>query len=447
MFKNWKISLIVILGVHLFLLTQLKFTAWPEMLLWPYLLIHGLLPYKDVAMAHTPNLIVELAIVFKLIGVGIVQLKIYTWVLIIITDFLVYWISSKIWNRKIALISAISFVLLQIFFDGNGLWFDSMLAPLALLTFYLVSKKKYFWSGLFWALMFLTKQTAIWFLIPMGLQVIQNTEYKIQNLKHLVFGILTIFAIFIVLLALFGILPDFYNWAVNFGIFILPRASGQIQLPDLRNFLVAVFPFTIFIPFLINKKTRNVNLVLWTAAGVMGTYPRFEYFHFQPALPFLAFVLGIVMVGIKRDKLMKIFLTFYILGSVYLFANYFMRNWKEGTRFYENDVQNLVNYVKQNTNSKDTIFVLNWWDNIYPLTDTLPATSPWVPQLSWYQGLPGVQEKEVENLKTVKPRLIIFKEYEQVGLAAYRPQKVLDFINSNYKLQKKIDNIEILVLR
>lgn len=445
MLKNWKIVLIAILGVHLFLLTQLKFTAWPEMLLWPYMLIHGLLPYKDIAIAHTPDLIVELAIVFKLIGVGIIQLKIYTWFLIIITDLLIFWVSSKLWNRKIALISTLSYILLQIFFDGNGLWFDSMLAPLAVLTFYLVSKKKYFLSGLLWAIMFLTKQTAVWFLIPIGLQVIQNSDHKIQNFKRLVFGTLAIFAVFIILLALFGILPDFYNWAVNFGVFILPRASGQIQLPDLKNLLVSVFPFVIFIPFLINKKTRSLNLLLWATAGVMGAYPRFEYFHLQPALPFLAFVLGAVVIGIKKDKLMKTFITFYILGSVYLFANYFMRNWREGVRFFEADVAGVTFYVKNNTQINDKIFVMNWWDNIYPLTNTLPATDPWVPQLSWYQEISGVQEKEIENLRISKPKLVILKDYEETGLASYKPQKLYNYIVANYELKEKVDGIKILI--
>ena len=83
--KNWqKITIIIlgILGIHLFLLTQFKFTAWPEMLLWPYLSIHNLLPYRDIAVAHTPLLIAALSITYKIFGVGILQLKIFTWILI-----------------------------------------------------------------------------------------------------------------------------------------------------------------------------------------------------------------------------------------------------------------------------------------------------------------------------------------------------------------------------
>lgn len=451
MFKNWKIFLTIILGFHLLLLTQLKFTAWPEMLLWPYMMTQGFLPYKDIAIAHTPHLVTYLAIFFKIFGVGVVQLKIYTWLLIIVTDLIVYWVSNKLWNRKIATISTFSFVILQIFFDGNGLWFDSLLTPFSVLLFYLVSKKNYLWIGIVWAVMFLTKQTAVWFLIPIGLTLIQNLKFnKIphinwQELKKFTFGALIVMVSFTLILWMFGILPYFYQWAINFGIFVLPRAQGQIQLPDLKNLIVAGFPFAVFVPFLLNKKNRNINLLMWAIAGVMGTYPRFEYFHFQPAIPFLAMVAAIVVTGVKQNKLIKTFLIFYMLGSVYLFANYFMRNWREGTRFLETDVTDIVFYVKNNTHGNEKIFVLNWWDNIYPLTGTLPATDPWVPQLSWYQDIPGVQDREVENLRTVKPKLILFKEYEQVGLAAYKPQKVYDYIIANYKLKEQIDGIEIMI--
>lgn len=447
MLKHWKLILLGVLGFHLFLLVQLKFTAWPEMLLWPYMMIHGLLPYKDMAIAHTPHLLVDLAIIFKIFGTGVVQLKIYTWLLVIITDVLLFWVSNKLWNRKVAIVATFSYIILQIFFDGNGLWFDLMLAPFALLTYYQLQKKNYLWVGILWAVMFLTKQTAFWFLLPIGLQVLQNKKERITNIVQLVIGTAGVAVLFVLLLLLFGILPDFWNWAVNFGGFVLPRSQGQIQLPDLKNIIIVGFVFVVFVPFLLNKKTRNINLFVWAVAGMMGVFPRFEYFHFQPALSFVAIAIGTILVSLKRRRIFNIFIIFYLLGSFYLFANYFMRNWKEGTRFYETDVRNLVSYVKQNTNPGEKIFILNWWDNIYPLTSTLPATDPWVPQLSWYQDLSGVQEKEIEDLKTTKPRIILFKEYESTGLAGYKPQILSDYITANYEFKEKMDGVSILVLK
>jgi hypothetical protein len=219
-------------------------------------------------------------------------------------------------------------------------------------------------------------------------------------------------------------------------------------LPDLKNLITSIFPFLIFIPLISKSKIHNLNLLIWAIAGSLGAYPRFEYFHFQPAIPFLAIASGIFFsTKFSKDTLIKTFIVFYALGSVYLFGGFFMRNFKEGVRFYGSDVQDVVSYIKSNTTSNDKIFVMNWWDNIYPLTDTLPATDPWVPQLSWYMEIPGVQEKMVEGLVSSKPGLIILNPYSETGLSAYVPQKVYNYVIANYKFKEQVDGLKILVLK
>lgn len=437
-----------LLAVQLVLLFNLKFTAWPEMLLWPYLIIKGWPPYQNIAIAHTPLMLVKLAIFYKIFGVGILQLKIFTWILILALDFLVFWITKKLWNVKTAMVALGTFIFWQLFFDGNGLWFDVFMGVLALGSFYFVRTKKYLWAGVFWALAIISKQTAVWFFLPVAWQIAKSEKRKVKSLVRFAFGSFAVFTPFVLILYFFGILPSFYEWAIRFGLFILPKAQGQIQLPDLKNLAISVFPFLIFVPLIWKTGSKNINLLLWTVAGSLGAYPRFEYFHFQPAIPFLAFASGIVSSELKNySKYLKVFVLLYILGSLYLFSGFMMRNWGEGVRFYEQDVRDIVSYVDSNMRVGDKIFVLNWWDSIYALSNRLPGVDPWVPQLSWYMELPGVQEKMVDNLKGTKPKLIIFYPYAESGLSAYTPQKVYDFVKSNYKFKEKIDNLEILTPR
>jgi 4-amino-4-deoxy-L-arabinose transferase-like glycosyltransferase len=430
----------------------LKFTAWPEMLLWPYLMIHGWLPYANIAIAHTPLMLVKLAIFYKIFGIGILQLKIFTWILIMVLDALVFWVSKKLWNVKSALIALSAFAFWQLFFDGNGLWFDLFMGVTAFISFYFVQKKRYLLAGIFWTLAFISKQTAVWFLIPIGLSLIKDyglTRHfviKIRDSIRFILGTVLVVIPLVLILLIFGILPSFIDWAVKFGIFILPKAEGQIQLPDLKNLFISVFPFLIFIPLIWKTGRKNLNLLLWTFAGVLGAYPRFEYFHFQPAIPFLAIATGLVLINPEtKTRPIKYFLIFYILGSVILFAGFFMRDFNENVRFFETDVSDLVIYVKSNTKPGDKIFVMNWWDNIYPLTGTIPAVDPWVPQLSWYQEISGIQEKEVTDLKNSKPKLILFQDYADSGLASYVPEKVNDYVTANYKLKEKVDGIDVLI--
>lgn len=439
------------LAIHLFLLTVLKFTAWPEMTLWPYLITKGWLPYRDIAIAHTPLMLIDLGIFYKIFGTGIWQLKIFTWIIIFSLDVLVYWIAKRLWNKKVAIVAMLSFIVSMLIYDGNGLWFDLYMGVFALVSFYFVRRRNYFWTGIFWALAFISKQTAVWFLIPIGFEIVKETKWKsgfaskVQRSMHFLSGSLLILFILVILLLLFGLLPSFYEWAIRFGIFILPKAQGQIQLPDLKNLIVSLFPFSIFIPLFFNQKSKFLNLFLWSFAGALGAYPRFEYFHFQPALPYLAMAVALVFATLKNDKLVKYFTYVFLFGCTYLFVTFYMRNYKEGVRFYEKDVQEVVMYVKSNTSPGERIFVLNWWDNIYAFSDRLPAVDPWVPQLSWYMETPGLQEKMVMDLQKNKPKMIVLNQYSDFGLSAYKPQTLYNYVLANYQLKEKVDGLNILV--
>ena len=164
--NKWFLGVILLLFAHIFILINVQFTAWPEMLLWPYLILKGWLPYQNIAIVHTPLLPVELSAIFQVIGIGVWQLKIITWTTILIIDLIVLFVAKRIWNIKVALVSLFFYIILQVSYAGNGLWFDLCLAFWGLAIYYSLWTKKYFLVGVFWVLAFLTKQTAIWFLIP-----------------------------------------------------------------------------------------------------------------------------------------------------------------------------------------------------------------------------------------------------------------------------------------
>ena len=440
--------LLSLIFAHLLLLVNLKFTAWPEMLLWPYLITKGYLPYVNIAIAHTPHLLIHLALIYKIFGVGIMQLKISTWILIIATDIILFLVVKKIWNKKTADFAVFAYIIWQLFFDGNGLWFDLMLTPVALISFYLINRKKYFLSGIIWVCMLFTKQTAFWFLIPIIIEIFQTGKVRKVNLILFGLGISLTGLVFMFGLFLWGVFPDFINWAVKFGIFILPKSNGQILLPSLKNILVSVFPFLIFIPPIFDKKAKNKNLLIWVIAGGLGAYPRFEYFHFQPALPFLAMVTSEFFTKeFWKKPITKTFTVFYVIGCIYLFSGFFMRNFNEGVRFYESEVQNISTYIKANTEKDDKIFVMNWWDSAYAFSDRMPGVNLFVPQLPWYQEIPGVQENEVAELNLLRPKIVLIKPYSAVGLSAYKPAKVYGYVLENYKLKERINGIDVFIIK
>ena len=373
------------------------------MIAWPYLILKGWLPYRDIAIAHNPLLLLDLVVFFKIFGVGIVQLKIYTWILITINTYLVYFVSNKFWNRNSAYLSAIFYILLTIVFEGNGLWFDIALTPFALLLYLFLREKKYIWAGVVFSLGFLTKQTFIYFAILVLILMFKDIGLNIKKYTKFVLGSGIISIIFLVCLNLLGILDDYYNWAIKFGIFYLPQAVGQVSLPNLKQFLFAVFPFLLAI-------LSSEYIVLGFAViGALGSYPRWELFHFQPALPFVAMAVSMIIYSQKNIILKIIVAIFCILYMVYGVS----RQIGNTTRFFESDVQKVSSEITKRYPLVSNLYIINYWDNIYALTNTKPP-KPLVPYIPWYLSYNNNVDLIINNLKTEMPDEIVIGERDAV---------------------------------
>lgn len=378
---------------------MINYTAWPEMLTWPYLMLQGWLPYRDIAIAHNPLMLLDLVIFFKLFGVGIVQLKIYTWILIATNTFLVYFVSKKFWNNKTAYLSSVLYILLTIVFEGNGLWFDLALTPFAILLYYFLRQKSYLWSGVVFALGFLTKQTFVYFALPVVLAMVHDIKNILPKLRQLVIGSGIIFGVFVMVLYSLGILDDYYNWAIKFGILYLPNAVGQVSFPNIKQLIFS------FSPFLILLFSSNLLLTVFAIVGMMGIYPRFELFHFQPSLPFLAIAISTVIISQRKMviKLLTALFTLLFLGlGIY-------RQVGTNTRFFESDVQKVVLKINSHQPRIDSLYVINYWDNLYALTNTKPP-KPLIPYIPWYLSYGDNREKIISGLKINTPDMIVIGE-------------------------------------
>lgn len=398
---------------------MINFTTWPEMLAWPYLILQGWLPYRDIAIAHNPLLLLDLAIFFKLFGVGIMQLKIYTWLLIAFNAYLTYFVGKKFWTKNIGLLSSFLYLVLCIIFEGNGLWFDLALTPFALLLYLFIRQKKYVWAGVIFALGFLTKQTFIYFLIPVLISRI--------NWKKFVIGVLPIASIFALYLFTNNLISDYYNWAIKFGILYLPSAVGQIQLPAIKQLLFALLPFSVFV------FSFEYLVFLFAVVGALGVYPRWELFHFQPALPFLALAISIFVFSSSK-KLTKYSVLFLLLIFIIIGIK---RNLGNVTRFYEKDVQLVVSQLTVDR-SPSTLYVINYWDNIYALTDTKPS-KPLIPYIPWYLTYGDTKNVILNNLKSEMPEVVVIGERDIIFPELY------DFVDKYYTcniVEKKVELCE-----
>jgi hypothetical protein len=221
---------------------------------------------------------------------------------------------------------------------------------------------------------------------------------------------------------------------------------GQISPPSFKLLLISTIPFLIFIPLVLRDRKNGALLALWAGAGAMGAYPRFELFHFQPALPFVALAFAITLIRYGLNRYIRYYVPVYLLLVSIIFIRFLSVNFGQETRFAESSVQAVSSKVRQLARAEQ-IYIANYWDSIYALTGTMPATRPFVPYLPWYLEVPGVGEEVISDLEEMPPKLIIEGEYTALGLGAYRLPGLAELINDKYELASETGGTSIYKLR
>lgn len=420
--------LLCAIGLHLFVLTQLRYEVWPEMIVMPYLMNHGFVLYKDMVAPYTPLLVEILKFWMGLTGVSVLSLKIFTWGLVAIIDSLIYRISLKKYGKRAAIWSLVFFVMLQPVLDGNGLWFDLAVIPLLLMAFY--SR-----NSIFWSLAFLTKQSVIW-LLPLW----RKSLMKLFLITSLLVGLL------LVLYAKAGAAKDFWFWAFNYTFRWFPFMPGHKDFGSWRLWAMAIFPWVVIvINFVLASKNKfswlldKKNPLAWSVWLIPLVLPRFGLFHFQPALAFLALGVGMFYNDYKNYKSYKNYILIYLM-AVYLGFSWFrviQAQWQKPDRFLEQEVYQTSAKLILETDQNQPVLLVNGPELAYVFSDRLPP-KPWVTQFPWYLELPGYQEKLIDNYRNQNLTQIVFTPYMNEGQfvpGSYQPKKLLEYLQFEVPLQ------------
>ncbi len=413
-------SLIVI---HILILTQLRFEVWPEMLVMPYLMGHGFELYRDMIVPWTPGLMWILAGWFWLAGLTVWNLKILTWLIIISTDILIYLIAAKRWGKTAGIISLTSFLLIQPLFDGNGLWFDLVIAPLLLLAFH-------FDNPLFLGPAFLIKQSVVW-LFPLFW----------RQWKRLMLGVIGAIGLSIIWFWFKGTLGDYWFWAYDFTFSIFPRMPGHLDLGNWRNWALALmFPLLVGVGALLKGKKEWSKFfspscpLQWAFWSGLFVLPRFGLFHFQSMIAFLALEIGSLYKDYKGYNNYKIYL---LLGLAAIYLTVFWQKtikiqWQKPDRFLEPEVYQTAAKMVLETDKSRPVLLVNGPELAYVLSDRLPP-KPWLTQFPWFLELPGFQEKLINEFKQQNLNQALLFPYQNEGKyipGSYRPVKLLEYIDS-----------------
>lgn len=458
MAKFW---LIVLLIIHVLILSQLKFTAWPEMLSYPYLHANGFEFYQNLVMPYPPGLPLLLEGSFRLLGFSVQTLKLTTWLLILLTDVILYWLIKKLTTQALAVLMLSVYVILQSFLDGNQLWFDlAIVAPLlTALVFYKSwidthQAKLLIGVGFFLALTVMLKQTAIvYLLVFIAFSLWFYRQKFLSQLKFFILGGLMVGLPFLIYLMLSHNLEQFWRWSFYYPLTEWSKFPDYVDYQISRREMIILglllLPLVAWFFSKINLKREPMLALslLMLAMTLVATYPRLSYFHLQPAIALTVVVVSQLLIKLDKGwwRAYQGVLTLVVLAVVSLVGKY---QFGPEIRFFSHEDQKIAQVINQEVPEGEPVFLMNLHSAIYVWADRLPP-KPWIDHFGWYQEIPGVQEQVIAGLKQEEP-VKVFRHPPAQGrwwqLGVYEPQQILSYLFKNYHLQDKTqEGVEIWV--
>lgn len=436
------VVLIFIISIQLFLLFNSRFTVWPEMILYPWLMNHDYLLYRDIINPYFPLLSIILDFYFKIAGVSVINLKILTYTVIVFCDLVVFWVSWKLSkNLSKSLLAVFIYILLQYSLGGNGLWFELFLSPFLVLSIYgLQSEVKkpfpYFGYGIFLMVAILIKQNTALFLFPAIFFLISTKNHK-GLIYFLVSGFLGVLFLSFYL-SINNLWIDFYRWAL-----LLPLSYGSqngfVLLPTKKQFLLIFILNLPVIVFLLKKNILCSKKIYWASCFLLATFfafPRYEDFHLQTILSLSA---------IFTIYLSNFALIAFLLVGFLVFSKTIIKLWNQSDRFIDRQTLELSNQLE----NCSSVYLLNSPDLTYYFADKLPPRL-WAINFPWYFEQEGFEERFITNLKKERTSCILVggriggNEYD---LGNYYPKKLYEYITKNYKIEKRIDTFNLWKLK
>jgi hypothetical protein len=447
------VILVLLLVVHLGLLVNLNFTAWPEMLSFSFMVDKGFLIYKDFHHVYQPLLTYVLTLVYNLFGFSVDVLKVFTWVLVVANDILIYLIVKKFTGKNtLAFASLALYVFIQPVFEGNLLWFDLALVTPLLISIYLFAswlvgggKMKLFWMGLFISLGFLIKQQAALIFLPFIIYLIIK-KIKLSEFGYFSMGALTPVFISLIVLLRFGVLSDYLFWTLKLPLIWLPKISGYGVMPTLREWeiliLLVLVPVAGIVGSIRDLSKVGVAIFLFSIfiLEVISAFPRFSLFHLQPAIAIYSLLFGMLL---KEMSIWSMIMSLFISASVGLYRWRFVsKEFGHNVRFYDQETINLANYVHSSVSSDEKIYLMGPNALVYVFSDRIPP-KPWIENYVWHFEIPGLQERLISAFESDPPHIILWttpRSGDWNSLSTYQPKKIVEWIELNYYKDGQVES-------
>lgn len=438
--------ILTLLGIHLFLLVNLSFTAWPEMFSYPYLKNHGFLLYQDMIHPYPPVLTLSLSYVYAVFGYKLVVLQYVTWGLILSSAFLVWTLAKYVSKSNIsALVAAGFYVFLQPFLDGNMMWFDiAIVFPILLGTLFFL-RNSLLLSGIFFAFAGLTKQTAgLFFIAVLVWMIVRKTPIK--SMQHFLIGPFLFGIPLFVRLWQENAILGFWRWVVWYPTTQWSTFPGYVQM-DISgrdvSILLSLAGILLFALWQGRReiKRKEVSILFGCLLlSLVMVYPRFSFFHFQLALSFICVLAGIFFSAVRSPVRVGLITLFFLVMIPLLYSPAISASWNKPARFYGEADKELGDAISGLVQENDTVFFGGVPSQMYVLANRLPP-KPWTDIYVWYLEIPGVQDEILAKWRKLPPNIVIWQNPDQgpwYKPGVYQPKEIVNFISQNYTKEQEV---------
>lgn len=455
-FLSKKFSFIIlglIVVIHIVILRNLIFFPYPEFFIYPYLTSSGLKPYQQILDQHFPGLMF-FPINFHTLGMTTPEIaRIWAIGVVIVLHLLLFLVGKEVLksDRKALLVNFL-FLVWQPFLEGWVFWIDNFLpiftlvAFLAIYKYWIKQERKLAWiflAGLSLGLGVVFKQV----LIPLSaftwlFLFWQTRNYKVAG--SFLLGFLPPIILMIIYIVSVGVWQDFWYWAVVFNLVVYSKYGSRVA-PSLAHLIRVAFVLGSSGLILFIKEKKSLQLIfLFLIGSLAGALARFDFVHFQPALPFaiLATILGVTRLWSKYW--VKIFAVFYLLVAIWWLTTFYRGHIGNKVYFFDNQTKEIAQEVINQTEPRDKIFVFGVVPHLYQMTQTSVAGEIFVFQFPWF--LMVAEERVLNGLKRDRPKIIVADrnaEIEGIDITNFMP-RIDRYIRENYETVKKIGSVEIM---
>lgn len=437
-----KLLLIGLVVVHLWLLANLRFTAWPEMVSYPYLFNHGFELYSDFIYPYSPLLTWMLATGYEIFGYKLLVMKIFVWALILVNDWLIYLIIRKITQSQwMAMTGVGMYVFLQPFFEGNMVWFDVVVAtPILVGLYFLIPKRNYLGAGMALGAACLVKQTAVIFVV-LGVGYGLYIEAERRKISRLLIGPVVMGFGLAGWVWCQGGLENMLKWTLVYPLTEWGKYPGYVEMSVTADQLKALILLAVPVIILMRRKKQNEKglLMVFLAGALIMVYPRFSYFHLQTALAVMAIIWVIAVnqkSGVMNYGLVGIMILGMWLGN---HRQVVAREWGGEARFWGREDREKAEVINGVITEGERVFLLGEQSGLYAMAGRLPP-KPWTDNFGWYLEIEGVQEEMIRGWEENPGEAVIWKEPQgsEFSLGGYQPEKVTKWIGENYNREEEI---------